>query len=229
VTTVKDGHYLVAKTYARSAYALEVDLNAAEQQAPTDATLHLLNRSIARISHLLVHCKTQSEVVVVLYGRLLHLQELSDVCAALQQDLPRLYLKPWHPLPDLKASALIRTLQGHTDEVWGCAVSPTGDFIVSASRDHTLKVWDAQTGTARLTLIGHTDAVWGCAISPACDFVASASADRMLKLWDVHTGTCLTTLPLNGFLLACAFCPDGNYIVVGGEDGVYFLQLVRQE
>ena len=37
------------------------------------------------------------------------------------------------------------TLQGHTDGVSGCAVSPDGACIVSASYDNTLKVWDAGT------------------------------------------------------------------------------------
>ena len=48
------------------------------------------------------------------------------------------------------------TLQGHTAGVNGCAVSPDGAFIVSASGDNTLKVWDARSGEARLTLQGHT-------------------------------------------------------------------------
>ena len=33
----------------------------------------------------------------------------------------------------------------------GCAVSPDGAFIVSASWDKTLKVWDARTGTCLIT------------------------------------------------------------------------------
>ena len=38
----------------------------------------------------------------------------------------------------------------------GCAVSPDGTWIVSASADHTLKIWDAATGAERATLSGHT-------------------------------------------------------------------------
>ena len=35
-------------------------------------------------------------------------------------------------------------------------MSPDGTWIVSASDDKTLKIWDAATGTERATLTGHT-------------------------------------------------------------------------
>ena len=61
-----------------------------------------------------------------------------------------------HPsLPDGQNTSLVN----------GCAVSPDGSYIVSASSDRTLKVWDALTGTERLTFSGHTDSVNGCAVT----------------------------------------------------------------
>jgi WD40 repeat protein len=111
--------------------------------------------------------------------------------------------------------------------VTGCAISPTGDSIVSASWDQTLKVWDAHTGEERRTLRGHTDGVSGCAISPSGDSIVSVSDDRTLKVWDTRTGACLSTLYVNGQLHACAFHPDGEHIVAVGAGGVYFLRWVR--
>jgi len=54
---------------------------------------------------------------------------------------------------------------GHTLRVNGCVVSPDGRFIVSASDDHTLKVWDAQTGQCLLTFPVNR-ALSGCAFHP---------------------------------------------------------------
>jgi len=33
------------------------------------------------------------------------------------------------------------TLQGHTDGVFACAVTPDGRYTISASADKTLKIW----------------------------------------------------------------------------------------
>jgi WD40 repeat protein len=45
----------------------------------------------------------------------------------------------------------VATLEGHTDGVTACAVSLDGQHVVSASADHTLKVWDLATYTCRIT------------------------------------------------------------------------------
>jgi len=93
-------------------------------------------------------------------------------------------------------------------------VSPDGTWIVSASRDHTLKIWDVATGTERTTLTGHTGAVWACAVNPDGTWVVSASGGRTLKIWDVATGTERTILTGHtGAVSACAVSPDGTWIV----------------
>lgn len=95
---------------------------------------------------------TYAEVATVLHSRLLHLDDLAAACRQLEPSLHRPYLTPWHPLPDLPDPALIRTLQGHTDRVTACTVSPNGMWIVSASWDNTLKLWGARTGACLTTL-----------------------------------------------------------------------------
>ena len=43
-------------------------------------------------------------------------------------------------------------LRGHRDGVVTAAISPDGSFVVTASHDSTLRVWDAQTGDCCGTL-----------------------------------------------------------------------------
>ena len=219
IATVKDLRYLASKTLARSASAVETDLVVAEQQAPEDMPLRLLKRQFVTMEHLLNRCPALNAVTAALSGRLQHLPELSDLWqrSAAERLLPSVGL--WHPLPDLPHPALIRTLQGHTIWVEGCAVSPDGAFIVSASYDKTLKVWDARSGEARLTLQGHTAEVTGCAVSPDGTFIVSASRDHTLKVWDVRSGEARLTLQghtrwVNG----CAVSPDGAFIVSASDD-----------
>ena len=227
VATVKDLRYLANKTLVSKAYAAEADLAFAEQRVPSDVPLSLLKRNFANMGHLLNLCITYNDITSVLYSRLVHLQELSGLCQAFELDIPRPYLASWHQLPDLPDPALIRTLSGHTSYIYGCAISPSGDTIVSASDDQTLKVWDARTGEERRTLRGHSSWVWGCAFSPSGDYIVSASYDSTLKVWDARTGACESTLYVDGPLNACAFHPDGEHLVTVGAGGVYFLRWVR--
>ena len=50
-------------------------------------------------------------------------------------------------------------LKGHTNWVWGCAVDPQGQWIVSASEDKTLRVWDAETGALLRIMEGRSRAL----------------------------------------------------------------------
>ena len=51
--------------------------------------------------------------------------------------------------PSLRTSPRpgLAILNGHTQQVSGCAVAPDGTWIVSASLDETLRIWDAATGS----------------------------------------------------------------------------------
>ena len=130
-------------------------------------------------------------------------------------------LKDWDMIPKDWNVAKLRTLKGHRDFVCACAVSPDGKWIVSASDDTVLKIWDAHTGEQRLTLEGHRDFVCACAVSPDGMWIVSASDDETLKIWDAHTGEQRFTLKGHtGSVTACAVSPDGKWIVSSSDDTV---------
>jgi WD40 repeat protein/transcriptional regulator with XRE-family HTH domain len=220
VETVKDLRYLATKVYVcRSAYAAESDVLRAQECMPNDRTLTLLQRHLTNLSYLLNRCETLREIENTLLCYLCMVKEISSLSDQFQRELSRPLLLAQHPMPDLPHPALVRTLQGHTDWVNSCAVSPDGTWIVSASNDKTLKVWDAQSGTECLTLNGHTHWVRGCAVSPDGTWIVSASEDNTLKVWDAHSGVERFTLKgHNDEVRGCAVSPDGTWIVSASTD-----------
>ena len=219
--TLTDLGYLTRKALYVSVPALEADLVLASTSAPDIAPSLLtpLRCAIVRISHLLRQVHTPTEMGGLLLGHLGWEPACANQQFPLERELPRPFLTAWHPLPDQASSALLRTLHGHSDSVEGCVVSPDGRFIVSASHDKTLKVWDTTTGVERLSLTGHTNWVKGCAVSPDGCFIVSASQDKTLKVWDTTTG--VERFSLTGHTSAvysCAVSPDGRFIVSASYD-----------
>ncbi len=74
-------------------------------------------------------------------------------CRLARRDLP--------PLPRILEPALATVFDGHADGVRACAWSSDGRWVLSASDDKTLRIWDAASGAMVRELTGHTDAVRG--------------------------------------------------------------------
>lgn len=76
-------------------------------------------------------------------------------------------------------------LRGHQESVSAISFSQDGNFLVSASDDGTLRVYDAYHMQLFEILGGHTDRVVACDISPQGHLVASASKDGSVLVWDI--------------------------------------------
>jgi WD40 repeat protein len=114
---------------------------------------------------------------------------------------------------------LVPIFSGHTDKVNYCDFSPDGKLVLSASDDHTLRLWNVATGKTQHVLRGHRESVQSCAFHPDGKLAVSASTDGTLRLWNVATGETERVLyghryPVRG----CAFTSDGQYIVSNSDD-----------
>ncbi|MFH2203265.1 MAG: cytochrome c peroxidase [Elusimicrobiota bacterium] len=92
----------------------------------------------------------------------------------------------------------LATLRGHTAEVGAVIFLPDGKRILSASDDHTLKVWDAADGHELAAWSGHTAEVGAAAAAPDGGRVVSGSEDRTLRIWDAKTGKEIAVLKGSG-------------------------------
>ena len=77
---------------------------------------------------------------------------------------------------------------GHGANISALAFSPDGKYLVSASEDSTLKLWNPDTGAEIRTLHGHSNIVTSLALSADGTQIASASLDHTLHVWNAATG-----------------------------------------
>ena len=82
----------------------------------------------------------------------------------------------------------IATLAGHEGEVNSAQFSPDGLWIVTASRDRTARVWEAESGRLIRTLTGHKGQVNSAQFSPDGSRIVTASDDKTARLWETATG-----------------------------------------
>jgi WD40 repeat protein len=71
---------------------------------------------------------------------------------------------------------------GHTGLITSAVFSPDGRFILTASQDHTAKLWDSD-GKLLDTLQGHTGWVWSAVFDHKGGRILTASHDGTARLW----------------------------------------------
>ena len=111
-------------------------------------------------------------------------------------------------------------LNQNTGAVMGVSWSPDGKYIATASDDHTVKVWNAQSGALVCTYTGHSDEVYALAWSPNGKFIASGGGDNTIQVWDPLqcSSPLLTYSGHTSAVMAVAWSPDGREIISGGWD-----------
>lgn len=138
---------------------------------------------------------------------------IDDIDAQLHVPAAARFLRVRH-VTTTESAALVRDLVGHSSTVLACAITSDGRHLISASDDHTLKIWDLETGLALAALQGHTDWVTACVATPNCRRIISASHDHTLKVWDLASGHVIATLQGHtDRVTACAVTPDGRRVI----------------
>lgn len=110
-------------------------------------------------------------------------------------------------------------ITGHTARILNTAYAPNGQFVATASRDKTLKVWNAHTGVEMAALEGHKSNVFACDWSPDSQKVVSASRDNNVGVWIANTGQMVGAMSGHtGVVLDCSWSPDNSAIVSTSAD-----------
>lgn len=78
----------------------------------------------------------------------------------------------------------LNVLKGHKNSVFSVSYSPEGEFLYSAGRDASIKMWSVSSGYKLLNEIpAHMYTINDLSFSPDGRFFATGSMDKSLKIW----------------------------------------------
>lgn len=120
----------------------------------------------------------------------------------------------WLSLSSLTAQrAMLVTPMGHSEALAAFAFSSDGQFLVSASLDHSARIWEAHSRKLLFTLNGHSDDLTSAAFDHSSKRVITASADGTACVWNAWTGEKILCLPdHNSTIYHAGFTRDNRYI-----------------
>ena len=90
---------------------------------------------------------------------------------------------------DIPSKTPVKTLTGHTSDVYGLVYLKKYNQLVSVSGDAELKAWDVDSGSCIRTLKDHDALIYALIKSPTEDYVISGSDDHTIRVWDTKNWT----------------------------------------
>jgi WD40 repeat protein len=91
----------------------------------------------------------------------------------------------WKAPPDPSLEPL-SSLEGHSSYVLSIAVDPTGDVIVSGSKDLTARVSSVAAGAMLYRIKGHTNSIIAVDYNPKGNMFCTGSGDQSVKIWAIR-------------------------------------------
>ncbi|GAA55861.1 POC1 centriolar protein homolog A, partial [Clonorchis sinensis] len=124
-------------------------------------------------------------------------------------------LMVWNIKPQTRAYRFL----GHSDAIFCARFSPSGQLVVTASRDKTIKLWVPSIKGESITFRAHTAAIRWVDLSSDDLRMCTASADKSVKVWNLHRQKFLFSLNQHvNWVRCCRFSPDGRLIISSSDD-----------
>jgi WD40 repeat protein len=138
--------------------------------------------------------------------------------ARFSPDGNRVAMVDWQPVVcEVASGKTLFELEGHTSQVRDIAYSPDGQWLVTASEDHTARVWRSDTGKSMAVLAHNTEVIFAT-YSPDGRSIITGTSDHVVHVWDAATRVKISEIDVQPEELSeFALSPDGNFLIVGME------------
>lgn len=110
---------------------------------------------------------------------------------------------------------------GHVKEITCQSVSPDGGFVLSGSKDKSLRYWELNTRREAHSWQDFQHELLACQVLPGGGAAMATDGTNVLAV-DLSTGATLRTIPLGGRGRVVALSPDGRYFA---RDHIYSIEL----
>lgn len=115
----------------------------------------------------------------------------------------------------------------HELEIYSCRFRPAGPgsenpnealMLATASFDHKVKLWNAETGALLNTLSQHKKAVYTLNWSPDAKLLATGAFDKKVLIWDANTAQVVKSYDSSGGIFEVTWNPDGRSLAAATVD-----------
>lgn len=119
---------------------------------------------------------------------------------------------------DIATGKIIRKLF-NTSPVTDIVMSADEKYVVSCSKNNTIKIFDIQKGVVYKTLEGHSNYIQDIALSKDGNYLISGDFDGITKIWDFKSGKLLKSFRAHETsVTAIGIAPNSKYFVTCGID-----------
>jgi WD40 repeat protein len=113
---------------------------------------------------------------------------------------------------------VLNTFEGHSNDITDLLVTVDRKFLISSSKDKTIRVWDILNVKEDVVFTEHTWSVTDIDIDPLGLYLVSGGLDGTVNLYDLKEKKRLAQYTLEGYKInALALSPDNTKIVAAAQ------------